>query len=101
MARLAPAALALGALPAFATDGYFPHGYGLKGEAMGGASTALAQDAMGGATNPASMVFSGSRLDLGLDLGLSARHSIGLAYSGEKGSQAQNHALIAQWQMAF
>ncbi|UXJ52608.1 autotransporter outer membrane beta-barrel domain-containing protein [Pseudomonas citronellolis] len=40
-------------------------------------------------------------LDLGLDLGLSARHSIGLAYSGEKGSQAQNHALIAQWQMAF
>ena len=68
MARLAPAALALGALPAFATDGYFPHGYGLKGEAMGGASTALAQDAMGGATNPASMVFSGSRLDLGLDI---------------------------------
>ena len=40
-------------------------------------------------------------LDVGLDLGLSARHSIGLTYSGEKGSQAQNQALIAQWQMAF
>lgn len=40
-------------------------------------------------------------LDVGLDLGLSARHSIGIAYSGEKGSQAQNQALIAQWQMAF
>ncbi|MDE2607550.1 MAG: outer membrane protein transport protein [Burkholderiales bacterium] len=67
-AALAPIALALAALPAFATTGYFPHGYGLKSEGMGGTSAALAQDAMGGATNPASMVFAGSRLDLGLDL---------------------------------
>lgn len=64
---LAPLALAIAALPAHATTGYFPHGYGLKSEAMGGTSTALAQDAMGGATNPASMVFAGSRLDLALD----------------------------------
>lgn len=64
-ARLTPLAAALAALPAFATNGYFPHGYGLKASGMGGASTALAQDSMGGATNPASMVFSGSRLDLG------------------------------------
>jgi hypothetical protein len=65
LARLTPLAAALAALPAFATNGYFPHGYGLKASGMGGAATALAQDSMGGATNPASMVFAGSRLDIG------------------------------------
>jgi long-chain fatty acid transport protein len=54
-------------LPALATNGYFPHGYGLKAKGMGGASTALAEDALGGATNPAKMVWVGSRLDLGLE----------------------------------
>lgn len=68
LARLAPLAAALAALPALATDGYFPHGYGLKAKGMGGVSTALAQDAMGGATNPASMVWAGSRFDIGLDV---------------------------------
>lgn len=69
LARLLPvAAGALVALPAFATNGYFPHGYGLKAKGMGGASAAMAQDSMGGATNPASMVWSGSRMDLGLEV---------------------------------
>lgn len=60
---------ALGALPlaAAATNGYFPHGYGMKNKAMGGASIALAHDAFGGANNPANMAFVGSRFDLGLD----------------------------------
>ncbi len=66
--RLAPLAAALAAAPAFATNGYFPHGYGLKAKGMGGVSTAMAQDAMGGATNPASMAWAGSRLDIGLDV---------------------------------
>jgi long-chain fatty acid transport protein len=65
--RLAmPLAAALVSLPALATNGYFPHGYGLKANGMGGASTALAQDSLGGATNPATMVFAGSRVDLGV-----------------------------------
>jgi long-chain fatty acid transport protein len=65
--RLAmPLAAALASLPALATNGYFPHGYGLKANGMGGASMALAQDSLGGATNPATMVFAGSRVDLGL-----------------------------------
>ena len=68
LSRLTPLAAALVALPAFATNGYFAHGYGLKAKGMGGASTAMAQDAMGGATNPASMVWTGSRLDVGVDL---------------------------------
>jgi long-chain fatty acid transport protein len=62
------AALAGAALPVLATDGYFPHGYGMKALGMGGASAALAQDSLGGATNPAGMVFVGSRMDIGGDL---------------------------------
>jgi long-chain fatty acid transport protein len=66
--KLVPLAAALAALPAFATNGYFAHGYGLKAKGMAGASTALAQDSLGGATNPASMVWAGSRLDIGADI---------------------------------
>ncbi|MEW5942385.1 MAG: porin [Pseudomonadota bacterium] len=52
---------------ALATDGYFSHGYGMKAKGMGGAATARAVDAFGGANNPASMVWVGDRLDIGLD----------------------------------
>ncbi len=61
-------AAALVAGPAFATDGYFPHGYGIRAKGMGGASVAMTQDSMGGANNPATMVWAGSRLDAGLEL---------------------------------
>lgn len=61
-------AAALVAAPAFATNGYFPHGYGIRAKGMGGASVAMTDDAMGGANNPATMVWVGSRLDAGLDL---------------------------------
>lgn len=40
-------------------------------------------------------------LDVGFDVGVSARHTVGIGYSGQMGSNTQNHALIAQWQMAF
>lgn len=58
------------ALPgvAMATNGYFSHGYGMKAKGMGGAATAMSDDAFGGANNPASMVFAGDRMDLGIDL---------------------------------
>lgn len=64
LVRFAPLAAACAAGPALATNGYFSHGYGMKANGMAGASTAMAQDALGGATNPATMVFAGSRLDL-------------------------------------
>src|SRR5512141_421390 len=70
MRRRILAVLVTGAIApstAMATDGYFAHGYGMKAKGMGGVSTALAQDSFGGANNPASMVWAGSRLDLGLD----------------------------------
>jgi long-chain fatty acid transport protein len=55
-------------LCAQATDGYFQHGYGMKGNGMAGASIALTHDAFGGANNPATMVFAGAQFDLGLTL---------------------------------
>ncbi|HJV27910.1 MAG TPA: porin [Aromatoleum sp.] len=56
------------AIPALATQGTFPHGYGVKAEGMGGVSIALPQDALVGANNPAGMVAVGARLDLGAAL---------------------------------
>lgn len=61
-------ALAGFATGAQATNGYFSHGYGMKAKGMAGASTAMSDDAFGGANNPASMAFAGNRLDLGADL---------------------------------
>jgi long-chain fatty acid transport protein len=57
------AALATG--PACATDGYFAHGYGMKGLGMGGAAIARTDDAFGGANNPAQFAFVDDRLEVG------------------------------------
>jgi long-chain fatty acid transport protein len=70
---------------AFATDGYFPHGYGMKAKGMGGATTAMASDALGGANNPAAMVWAGDRLDIGLDL-FSPRRDISRTGSSGNGT---------------
>lgn len=59
--------VALSPAAAFATTGYFAHGYGMKAKAMGGVGIALPQDALAAATNPAGMALVGNRLDLGLD----------------------------------
>ncbi len=53
---------------AFATNGYFAHGYGMKAKGMAGVGIALPQDAMAAATNPAGMVWVGNRIDFGADL---------------------------------
>lgn len=66
---------------AFATDGYFSHGYGMTAKGMGGAATAMAEDTFGGANNPASMVWVGNRIDLGADL-FSPRRSAQRSGSG-------------------
>ncbi|MEK9811696.1 MAG: outer membrane protein transport protein [Bordetella sp.] len=52
---------------AFATNGYFPHGIGVKAKGMGGAAVAMTQDAFAGANNPAAAAFVGNRWDLGVD----------------------------------
>jgi long-chain fatty acid transport protein len=64
---LATAVAAALALPtaAFATNGYFSHGYGTKNKGLAGGGSALPQDSMAAATNPAGMVWVGDRMDLG------------------------------------
>lgn len=53
---------------AFATNGYFKHGYGQKAEGMGGVGVALPQDSLAEATNPAGLAFVGNRADVGMEL---------------------------------
>lgn len=62
---LLAAALALAAGSAQATDGYFPHGYGVVASGRGGATVALTDNASGAATNPATLAFAGSQLEIG------------------------------------
>lgn len=52
---------------AFATNGYFAHGYGMKSKGMGGVGIAYGQDALAAATNPANMVLLGNRWDAGVE----------------------------------
>ncbi|WP_095155307.1 autotransporter domain-containing protein [Pseudomonas sp. Irchel 3E13] len=40
-------------------------------------------------------------VEAGLTLGVSARQSVGLGYSGELGSNSRNHALMGQWELKF
>lgn len=70
MKKLVCSLIAAGCLTpmiASATNGYFSHGYGLKGKGRAGVSTAFTDDTFGGANNPAQMVWVGQRLDAGID----------------------------------
>jgi long-chain fatty acid transport protein len=49
--------LLLAALPLGATNGYFAHGQGPANKAMGGAGSALPQDPLAAASNPAAIAF--------------------------------------------
>lgn len=59
-------ALAFSPALAFATDGYFQHGYGVKAQGLGGVGIALAQDGLAAAANPAGTAFIDERIDAGL-----------------------------------
>lgn len=61
--KLTAFALAFAPASAFATLGYFAHGYGLKAKGMGGVGIALPQDALAPATNPAGNAWIGHRFD--------------------------------------
>lgn len=50
----------------FATNGYFGHGYGIRYKGMAGAGVSLFHSSLGGATNPAGLVFLGNRYDFNL-----------------------------------
>ncbi|WP_395593242.1 autotransporter domain-containing protein [Pseudomonas sp. B26140] len=40
-------------------------------------------------------------VDAGLDLGLSTNHTLGVAVTGEFGSESRNRGVMGQWRMAF
>ncbi|MGV0958394.1 MAG: OmpP1/FadL family transporter [Limnohabitans sp.] len=65
-ATVVAAVLASGSV-AWATDGYFPHGYGMKSKGMGGASVAVTDNAFAGSNNPAASVWAGNRAEIGVD----------------------------------
>ena len=52
----------------FATNGMFLSGYGTKSRGAGGVAIAMPQDSIGGALNPATISFVGTRADAGADI---------------------------------
>lgn len=62
------AALALPMTAAMATNGYFPHGFGVKAMGMGGASVAMTDNAFAGVNNPAIAAWAGNRGEVGMGL---------------------------------
>ena len=65
---LVAAGAAVVAPAAFATNGYFAHGYSIKEKGLAGAGVAMSQDSLAAATNPAGMVMVGNRMDLGASI---------------------------------
>jgi long-chain fatty acid transport protein len=61
-------AAAVAAPGAFATNGYFAHGYSIKEKGLAGTGVAMAQDSLAAATNPAGMVMVGNRMDAGASI---------------------------------
>ena len=66
--RTALALAIAGASAAHATNGYVPHGYGIKSKGAAGIGAALPQDTLTIATNPAGLVAVGHRSDIGVEL---------------------------------
>ena len=64
--KIIPVVIAFSFGNAWATDGYFSHGYGVRSQGVGGVGIALPQDALAAATNPAGMGKVGSRVDAGV-----------------------------------
>lgn len=58
----------MAALPAYATNGYFLPGFGVKSQGAGGVGIALQADALSQVANPANAIHTGMRGDLGLTL---------------------------------
>lgn len=73
-----------------ATQGTFPHGYGVKSEGMGGVVLALPQDSLVGASNPAGMVWVGTRVDAGVAL---LQVDNGIEFAGETISGVEDNDL--------
>jgi len=83
---------------AFATNGYFAHGIGIKAKAMGGAGIAYAEDGLGIASNPATLTQAQPGFSLGVSVFAPDRSSSllggtngGANIPGGIGEQGANH----------
>lgn len=74
---------------ASATNGYFAHGYSASQRALGGAGTALTEDALVVTINPAGSAWIGDRLDFNLSFFSPTRDY----YAGPVGAGARNSIL--------
>lgn len=77
-------ALALATTPAWATNGYFSHGYSAAQRALGGTGSAYATDALAASSNPANLAYVPERFDLNLGLFMPQREYL----AGERGPNA-------------
>ena len=83
---------------AWATDGYFPHGYGMQSLGMGGASVAVTGNTFAGANNPALAAFAGNRYELGANLFMPKR---GATRTGGSGMTAGMNGGVESGSSAF
>ncbi len=88
IAAIGAAGIAIGASgQAWATTGYFSHGYSIIQKGLAGAGVAKAQDAMAPALNPAGLVFVPDQLNIGASLFSPIRkYEVGGQPSGQPGS---------------
>lgn len=70
---------------ASATNGYFAHGFSASQRALGGAGTALTEDALVSTINPAGLVWVGDRLDVNLSVFAPTRDYTAFARGEEAG----------------
>ncbi|MBW8364920.1 MAG: outer membrane protein transport protein [Rhizobium sp.] len=68
-------AACMAAFPAYATNGYFLPGNGFRSQGMGGVGIAYGRDSLSIASNPANIVNTGMRADLGFGIFNPERHA--------------------------
>lgn len=92
------AAACASAFPAYATNGYFLPGFGIRSEGMGGVGIAYGRDSLSIAANPANAVNTGMRGDIGASIfnpersaavGSAAGQSTFFGFNGESESDSK------------
>lgn len=73
----------------------------LYGELDGDTSQQLVKGGKRFAVTGAELDRNSLAVDAGLDLGLSANHTLGVGLTGEFGTESRTHGVMGQWRMAF
>lgn len=91
------AALALAHAPASATNGYFMPGYGYRAMGMGGVGMAYGVDSLSVVANPANIVNTGMRADMGVGVMKARRY----AKVGDSAAQLEDCSALPPGQTRF